>query len=52
MAVPRAEFDVTMLASTIKDTEEDVTDEQDHRKRDKLAHKLAQLRALQAALSS
>jgi F-type H+-transporting ATPase subunit epsilon len=52
MAVPRAEFDVTMLASTIKDTEEDVADEQDHRKRDKLAHKLAQLRALQAALSS
>ena len=51
MAVPRAEFDVKVLASTIKDVEEDVADEQDHRKRDKLAHRLAQLRALQAALS-
>jgi F-type H+-transporting ATPase subunit epsilon len=50
MAVPREDFDVTMLAGTIKDTEEDVTDTTDDWKRDKLAHKLAQLKALQAAL--
>ena len=50
MAVPREDFDVTVLAATIKDTEEDVADETDDRKRDKLAHKLAQLKALQAAL--
>jgi F-type H+-transporting ATPase subunit epsilon len=52
MAVPREEFDVAVLAGTIKDTEEDVADEQDAWKRDKLARRLAQLKALQAALSS
>jgi F-type H+-transporting ATPase subunit epsilon len=52
MAVPREEFDVAVLADTIKDTEEDVADQQDAWKRDKLAHRLAQLKALQAALSS
>jgi F-type H+-transporting ATPase subunit epsilon len=52
MAVPREEFDLAVLADTIKDTEEDVADERDARKRDQLAHKLAQLKALQAALSS
>ena len=51
MAVPREDFDVAVLAGTIKDTEEDVADEKDDWKRDKLAHKLAQLKALQAALS-
>jgi F-type H+-transporting ATPase subunit epsilon len=50
MAVPREDFDVAMLADTIKDTEEDVADEKDDWKRDKLARKLAQLKALQAAL--
>jgi F-type H+-transporting ATPase subunit epsilon len=50
MAVPREDFDVAVLAGEIKDTEEDVADEQDARTRDKLAHKLAQLKALQAAL--
>jgi F-type H+-transporting ATPase subunit epsilon len=50
MAVPVDEFDVEMLAGTIKDTEEDVADEKDAWKRDKLAHKLEQLKALQAAL--
>jgi F-type H+-transporting ATPase subunit epsilon len=50
MAVPREDFDVAVLSGQIKDTEEDVADEQDARKRDKLAHKLAQLKALQAAL--
>jgi len=50
MAVPREDFDIAVLAGEIKDTEEDVADEQEARKRDKLAHKLAQLKALQAAL--
>jgi F-type H+-transporting ATPase subunit epsilon len=50
MAVPREDFDVGVLEGQIKDTEEDVADEQDARKKDKLAHKLDQLKALQAAL--
>jgi F-type H+-transporting ATPase subunit epsilon len=50
LAVPVDEFDVAVLAGTIKDTEEDVADEKDAWKRDKLAHKLDQLKALQAAL--
>jgi F-type H+-transporting ATPase subunit epsilon len=50
-AVPREDFDVSVLAGEIKDTEEDVADEQDAWKRDRLAHKLAQLKALQAALA-
>jgi F-type H+-transporting ATPase subunit epsilon len=50
LAVPADEFDVAVLAGTIKDTEEDVADEKDEWKRDKLAHKLEQLKALQAAL--
>jgi F-type H+-transporting ATPase subunit epsilon len=52
MAVPRDEFDVAVLAGEIKDTEEDVADEQDAWKRDKLANRLAQLKALQAALGA
>jgi F-type H+-transporting ATPase subunit epsilon len=51
MAVPRDEFDIAVLAGEIKDTEEDVADEQDAWKRDKLAHPLSQLKALQAALA-
>jgi F-type H+-transporting ATPase subunit epsilon len=50
MAVPLEEFDRTMLAGEIKDTEEDVADATDDRQRDKLAHRLGQLKALQAAL--
>jgi F-type H+-transporting ATPase subunit epsilon len=50
VAVPREDFDAAVLAGTIKDTEEDVADATDDWKRDKLAHKLAQLKALQAAL--
>ena len=50
MAVPLEEFDRDLLAGVIKDTEEDVGDATDDWKRDKLAHKLAQLKALQAAL--
>jgi F-type H+-transporting ATPase subunit epsilon len=50
LAVPVDEFDVAELAGVIKDTEEDVADETDGWKRDKLAHKLDRLKALQAAL--
>ena len=51
MAVPLDEFDRDVLAGIIKDTEEDVADATDDRQRDKLAHKLDQLKALQAALA-
>jgi F-type H+-transporting ATPase subunit epsilon len=50
MAVPADEFDVALLAGAIKDTEDDVADQTDDSKRDKLANKLAELKALQAAL--
>jgi F-type H+-transporting ATPase subunit epsilon len=50
MAVPVEEFDLGMLAGEIKDTEEDVTDATDGWQRDKLARRLEQLKALQAAL--
>jgi F-type H+-transporting ATPase subunit epsilon len=50
VAVPREDFDAAALAGTIKDIEEDVADATDDWKRDKLSHKLAQLKALQAAL--
>jgi F-type H+-transporting ATPase subunit epsilon len=50
LAVPVDEFDVAELAGVIKDTEEDVADEKEGWKRDKLAHKLDRLKALQAAL--
>jgi F-type H+-transporting ATPase subunit epsilon len=52
MAVPLEEFDRGVLAGEIKDTEEDVADATDGWRRDKLAHRLDQLKALQAALSS
>jgi F-type H+-transporting ATPase subunit epsilon len=51
-AVPIEEFDLAVLAGTIKDTEEDVADSTDDWHRDKLARKLEQLRALQAALQA
>ena len=51
MAVPVGEFDQTVLAGEIKDTEEDFADTTDGRQREKLAHRLEQLKALQAALS-
>ena len=50
LAVPVDEFDVAALAGMIKDTEEDVADEKEGWNRDKLAHKLDRLKALQAAL--
>jgi F-type H+-transporting ATPase subunit epsilon len=51
LAVPVEEFDVAVLAGEIKDLREDVADEKDDWKRDKLAHRLAQLEALQTALT-
>jgi F-type H+-transporting ATPase subunit epsilon len=50
MAVPRDEFDPTVLAGVIKDTEEDIAKATDGWRRDKLAHKVDQLKALQAEL--
>ncbi len=50
-AMPRADFDTTMLASEIKDAEEDVADAADGAQRDKLARRLEQLKSLQAALA-
>jgi len=52
MAVPLEEFDRAVLAGEIKDTEEDVADATDSWRRDKLATRLDQLKALQAVLSS
>ena len=51
-AVPLDEFDRSVLAGLIKDTEEDVADNTDAWQRDKLARRLEQLRTLQAALGS
>ena len=50
MAVPVEEFDRDLLAGVIKDTEEDVGDATDDWKRDKLAHRLDQLKTLQSAI--
>jgi F-type H+-transporting ATPase subunit epsilon len=50
MAVPQDEFDPALLAGVIKDTEEDAAAATDDWRRDKLSHKLDQLKALQAEL--
>jgi len=50
-AMARADFDTAMLASEIKDAEEDVADAADDAQRDKLARRLEQLKSLQAALA-
>jgi F-type H+-transporting ATPase subunit epsilon len=52
MAVPADEFDLAVLAGEIKDAEEDVADAKDDQQRDKLAHHLERLKALQAALAT
>jgi len=51
-AMPREAFDMTLLASEIKDAEEDAADTKDDAERDKLSRHLEQLKSLQAALSS
>jgi F-type H+-transporting ATPase subunit epsilon len=50
-AVPVEDFDNAWLASQIKDTEEDVADAKDDWQRDKLTHRLEQLKSLQGALA-
>jgi F-type H+-transporting ATPase subunit epsilon len=51
-AVPVEEFDLAALTGEIKDTEEDLADATDGWQRDKLATRLDQLKALQAALAN
>jgi F-type H+-transporting ATPase subunit epsilon len=51
-AVARDDFDLTSLASDIRDAEEDVADAKSDAERDKLARHLEQLKALQTALAS
>ena len=51
-AVPRESFDMTALASEIRDAEEDVADAKDDAQRDKLSRHFEQLRSLQAALAA
>jgi len=50
-AMPRENFDTAMLVAEIKDAEEDVADATEEAQRDKLAHRLEQLKSLQAALA-
>jgi F-type H+-transporting ATPase subunit epsilon len=50
-ATPRGDFDTAILASEIKDVEEDVADATEEGERDKLARRLEQLKTLQAALA-
>jgi F-type H+-transporting ATPase subunit epsilon len=52
MAIPVDDFDLAALADAIRKMEEDAADEKDEWKREKLAHKLAQHKALQSALAS
>src|SRR6476619_1836874 len=50
LAVPQEEFDPVLLEGVIKDTEEELAEATDDWRRDKLSHKVDQLRALQAEL--
>ena len=50
-AVAREDFDLALLATEIKDAEEDIADAADDGDRDKLSRHLEQLKALQAALA-
>jgi len=51
-ATPRESFDLTQLATDIRDAQEDVADATDQALRDKLSRRLEQLKALQAALAA
>jgi len=46
------DFDAAHLATEIKNTEEDAADAKDGRVKDKLEHRLSQLRALQTAVGA
>jgi F-type H+-transporting ATPase subunit epsilon len=50
LAVPQEEFDPALLEGVIMDTEEELAEATDDWRRDKLSHKVDQLRALQAEL--
>jgi F-type H+-transporting ATPase subunit epsilon len=50
-AVARESFDLALLATEIKDAEEDIAAATDEGERDKLGRHLEQLKALQAALA-
>jgi F-type H+-transporting ATPase subunit epsilon len=50
-AMPRESFDQALLAIEIKDAEEDVADTADQDRRDKIARRLDQLKALQSVLA-
>jgi F-type H+-transporting ATPase subunit epsilon len=52
MATALEDFDTAHLATEIKNTEEDAADTKDGRIKDKLEHRLSQLRALQAAVGA
>ena len=52
MATPLEDFDTAQLAAEIKNTEEDAADAKDGRVKDKLEHRLSQLRALQASVGA
>jgi F-type H+-transporting ATPase subunit epsilon len=51
-AAPLDGYDTAMLATEIKDAEEDVADSTDPKERDKVARRLDQLKVLQAALAA
>ena len=51
-AAPLDGYDTAMLATEIKDAEEDVADSTDPKERDKVARRLDQLKVLQAALTA
>jgi F-type H+-transporting ATPase subunit epsilon len=51
-AMPVEDVDPGLIAGAIKDTEEDLADTADDRVRDKLRHRLDQLRGVQSALGA
>jgi F-type H+-transporting ATPase subunit epsilon len=51
MAMPVEDVDPAMIAGAIKDTEEDLADAKDDATRDKVRHKLDQLKAVQGLIA-
>jgi F-type H+-transporting ATPase subunit epsilon len=52
LAVPVEQFDTARLATEIKNAEEDAADAKDEAQRDKLNHRIEQLKALQAVVAA
>ncbi len=52
LAVPVEQFDTARLAAEIKNAEEDAADSKDEAQRDKLNHRIEQLKALQAVVAA